>query len=63
METRRLKLKTKSSKGIGPGLLTLTLMLHSTMQSGMLLHMDVTDRALRAFKSDDPNQYPYAEVL
>ena len=31
--------------------------------SGMLTHMDVTDRALNSFKSADPTYYPYEEVL
>lgn len=29
----------------------------------MLVHMDVSDRAFTSFKSNDPNQYPYEEVI
>lgn len=31
--------------------------------SGMLTHMDVTERAFKSFKSADKSYYPYAEVI
>ena len=43
-------------------LIALTLVA-TVRSSGMLLHMDVTDRALNSFKPDDPTHYPYEEVL